>query len=469
MAGSADSISFPENDDEVIEVLKKMYSSGTQVTIQGSRTGLSGGAVPFDGHIINLKKMDRILGSQRSQTSDAYTLRVQPGLLLCSLEEYLQNSSLFGYFFPPDPTETTASIGGIIACNSSGAASYRYGPARKYINSLKIVLSDGSLLHLKRGGQKTKGRSFSVYTQEMKRLSGSIPGYDMPKVKNTAGYYSADNMDLLDIFIGSEGTLGVITEAELILVPRPSLVWGMFFVFDTHTSAVNFTQTLGLHNYPVMSIEYFDSFSMDFVRTHIPFKKEVCGIYLQITGDKEDELMQVMIDIASLAALYGIDDDDIFTASSSEHMALLKEARHSVPEGINQLVDEIRKKYPDVTKLASDIAVPSDRLNYMMDMYVQDLLDNELIHAVFGHIGDNHLHVNIIARDPAEYERGKSLFKSWCTLAVSFGGTISAEHGTGKLKKDYLRIMYGDEEIDEMKLLKLVFDKKNILNKGNIF
>lgn len=469
LTGFAETISFPENDEDVISVLKEMHTLGKPVTVQGSRTGLSGGAVPLEGHVINLQKMDSILASRPLEADDSYALTVQAGLLLSSLEEHLQNSSLSRYFFPPDPTETTASIGGIIACNSSGAASYLYGPARRYVNKLKVILADGTVLNLKRGQSKASGRLFSINTDDMKHLHGRIPGYSMPNVKNSAGYFAADDLDILDLFIGSEGTLGIITQAELILRPRPLLTWGMFFMLVSASDSVKFTESLKQKGLPLMSIEYFDPRSMEFVREQIPFKEGSCGVYTQLIGDDEAGLTRVMLDIAVIADEYGISEDDIFTACSKEHMDLIKQARHCVPEGINRLVDETRKTHPDVTKLASDIAVPDGRLNDMMDIYMKDLSKNDLIHAIFGHIGDNHLHVNIVARNSTEYMTGKSLIRSWCESAVSFGGTMSAEHGTGKLKKDYLRLMYSDADIDEMKNLKMVFDNKNILGRGNIF
>lgn len=467
LAGAADSISFPENEKDVINILKEMYSSSTPVTVQGSRTGLSGGAVPLSGHMLNMKKMDRVLEVSRSD--DKIKLSVQPGLLLSSLEEYLQNGDLNRYFFPPDPTETTACIGGVTACNSSGAASYRYGPARRYINRLRVVLADGSVVDIKRGREKASGRSFSLYTENMKHLCGKVPAYLMPDVKNSAGYFAADDMDMIDIFIGSEGTLGVITEVDLILQKRPSFTWGMFIILPSESVAVSFTKTLRKKGLPLMSIEYFDKFSMDLVRTYIPCREGTYGIYTQLFGDDEDDLMRTMLKIAELAAGYDVNEDDIFTACEESRIEIFKKARHCVPEGINLLIDETRKIHPDVTKLASDIAVPRARLRDMMNIYLSDLSKTSLTHAIFGHIGDNHLHVNIAPKNPSEYLAGKALIRSWCENAVLLGGTISAEHGTGKLKKEYLRIMYNDNDINQMKALKMVFDKKNILGRGNIF
>ena len=215
--GQADSISFPRTEAEVIAIIKELHARGERVTTQGARTGITAGAVPCGGHILNLSRMKAIGTIRRDAPSGAATLTVQPGALI---QEIYQVVKADGLFFPPDPTETSASIGGMAACNASGAMSFCYGPTRHWVQSLRIVLSDGDLLVLTRGAQRAQGRAFSLTTASGRRISGQLPGYTQPPIKSAAGYYVTDDMDLLDLFIGMEGTLGVITEIELRLIPR---------------------------------------------------------------------------------------------------------------------------------------------------------------------------------------------------------------------------------------------------------
>ena len=231
--GNADSISFPKTEPEIIEIMKGCRNENRKVTIQGARTGITAGAVPQGGHMLNLAGMNRIAGLRYDNESDAFYVTVQPGVLLADLRKAVSNKdfdtegwqeqslkaleimkSSAVCFFPPDPTETSASIGGMAACNASGARSYRYGPTRNYVESLRVVLPDGSVLSLRRGEHKAEGRRLSLVTDTGRVIAGELPEYTMPDVKNASGYYVRENMDLIDLFIGSEGTLGIVSQIE---------------------------------------------------------------------------------------------------------------------------------------------------------------------------------------------------------------------------------------------------------------
>ena len=189
---------------------------------------------------------------------DAVYLRVQPGLSLGVLRQMIAARSFDSenwdaestaalaemrkmptQYFPPDPTESSASLGGMAACNSSGAKTYLYGPTRPYINALRIVLADGDVISLRRGEHNARGRQFTLMTEGGREISGSLPGYAMPHCKNASGYYAADNMDLVDLFIGSDGTLGVLSELELKLIPMPKVIWGVNCFFREEAQALD--------------------------------------------------------------------------------------------------------------------------------------------------------------------------------------------------------------------------------------
>jgi len=281
LQGKAEAIYFPGNEQEVQQVLAGLSASATPITVQGARTGISGGAVPFEGHILNLSRMDRVLGLR--QDGDIFLLRVQPGVLLEKINEALHHKDFVSeywdrnskealeafqqagvYFFPPDPTEATASIGGMAANNASGARSFFYGQTRQHIAGLRVVLADGSATSLRRGRQMASGHHFQLRIEGGKILEGELPSYTLPQVKNVAGYYVQEDMDILDLFIGSEGTLGVITELELILAPYPRAVWGIMCFFAEESQAVRFVCRLrmtlqaaagGLHSTALLRTE----------------------------------------------------------------------------------------------------------------------------------------------------------------------------------------------------------------------
>lgn len=276
-SGEASSISFPTSEDEVRAILRQLHADGVSVTVQGARTGLAAGAVPHGGHILNTSRMNRYLGL-RCDDEGRFLLRVEPGVVLSELRKQLvkkalptggwDQASLRTYeefqavpeqFFPTDPTEASACLGGMAACNASGARSYAYGPMRPHVTGLHVALADGDLLELHRGEVFAQGRRLSLVTAEGRSLELDLPDYTMPKTKNASGYYVADDMDAIDLFIGACGTLGVITELEIALQPASAVVWGVSCFFDSEDKAVAFTDSVR----PVLShaaaIEYFDA------------------------------------------------------------------------------------------------------------------------------------------------------------------------------------------------------------------
>ncbi len=267
--GEAESISFPTEEQEIRDVLVQLSSKGIPVTVQGARTGIAGGAVPRGGHILNLGRLNRVLGLERDPGGMGFLIRVGAGMMLQELAELLDPGAppppgtqeeildikrqLRGegeFFFPPDPTETGASLGGMAASNASGARSYFYGPTRQYIWALRVILPNGSCVALTRGQFRAVGREFRLpYDQNddsppARGLEGRLPSYRLPAVKNAAGYYLQDDMDLLDLFIGSEGTLGVISEVTLLLLPRPRHTWGVQFFLPSEEQAVEFVRAV---------------------------------------------------------------------------------------------------------------------------------------------------------------------------------------------------------------------------------
>ena len=403
---------------------------------------------PQGGRIQNLSKMNSI------EEPENGLLTVGPGTLLCDVHKKLEGT---GLFFSPDPTEDTASLGGMAACNASGARSFKYGSMRRHIETLRVVFADGTAREIRRG--------------EPVPPEVPLPAYRVPDVKSAAGYYVADEMDFLDLFIGAEGTLGIITELTLQLSAVPNAIWGLTAFLPSEKAALGFVQKLRKETAPA-AIEFFDFNALNLLRKNPDLPKLApefhTAVYAEFHGT-DDNVEAAVTEAAEMMADFGADPDAAWVAMESAELERMRLFRHALPEAINQLIAERKREYPELTKLGTDMSVPDDRLEEIMKLYRQGLEREKLEHVIFGHIGNNHVHVNILPRNPNEYERGKALYAEWAKQVVQMGGSVSAEHGIGKLKRDFLRIMFGDKGIEEMQNLKAYFDPVGLLNPGNLF
>ncbi len=468
--GSADSISFPTSEADVVEIVKAVSERRGKITVQGARTGIVAGAVPQGGHILNLSRMNKI----GDVNGDSIT--VQPGAILDNIREAIEKE---GLFFPPDPTESTASIGGMVACNASGALSFHYGSTRNWVQSLRMVLSDGDIIGLRRGECSARGRSFCLTTEGGRTISGDLPTYAVPSVKSAAGYYVAQDMDMLDLLIGMEGTLGIITEIELRLIPRPGAINGLTVFLPDEDSALKLVRILREESNPV-AIEFFDHDALDLLRRmktessafeKIPALKPEfhTAIYAEFHADTDEEIEEPIMAIMEAIIELGGSDEDTWYATNDRELEPLKAFRHATPEAVNLLIDQRKRDCPELTKLGTDMSVPDAHMESVIAMYDADLAENGLESVMFGHIGNNHVHVNILPRSMDEYDTGKALYLAWAERIVGWGGSVSAEHGIGKIKVPFLRMMYGDDAIAEMRALRSLFDPDAILNPGDLF
>ncbi len=495
--GMAESISFPRTEEEVVAVLRDMHEKGAPVTVQGARTGLAAAAVPGGGHILNLTRMDKVL-ALREQDGHFY-VTAQPGVLLLNLRKMIaarrfdtggwDGRSLAALdalqaapeqFFPTDPTETTASIGGMAACNASGARSYLYGPMRRHVTALRAVLADGRTLSLRRGECFADGLRFALPTEDGGCIEGRLPDYRIPACKNASGYFIAPDMDLIDLFIGSDGTLGVLTAVELALSPLPPVIWGATCFFPAEESAAKFVEKARSRLQNVAAFEYFDARALGilrdrraaggvFARLPDPAGMGSAAVYAELHCQSAQEALESLHALGEESAAAGGSPDRSWVARTDLDRETLTFFRHAVPESVNMLIDGRKQSCPGITKLGSDMAVPDGRLLDIMAFYRRTLAEEGFEYATWGHIGDNHLHVNILPRDMQEHARGKQLFVRWAGHVSHLGGAVSAEHGVGKLKAPFLAVMVGEEVLSQMRQLKQRFDPLCQLGRGNLF
>ncbi len=503
-AGNAEHVVFPESSEEVAEVLAHASRERTPVTVSGAGTGTVAGRVPFGGIVIATDNLNRIKSLGHDDKGGGRAV-VEAGVVLADLQRFVEAQ---GLFYPPDPTERGCFIGGNVATNASGARTFKYGPTRNYIERLKVCLATGEIVDLRRGEfHADAANQINIPLSARHTLEAVLPSYQMPQVrKNAAGYYVAPGMDVVDLFIGSEGTLGVITEIEVALIQKPeSILSGVVFFSDNDRllEFVREARSLSLANRerlepgklgPLMekalevtdrrqvtrpnfetddikrlidarAVEYFDRESLAFLRQKydtIPAAATGALFFEQeITPSSEDN---VMSEWSSLLEKHEALMDESWFAANEPDQAKLREFRHALPVLMNEWFARYSQR-----KISTDMSVPDDQFAGMLAFYESLLKTSGLRHTIFGHIGDNHVHVNILPRNDAEAEQGREIYWKFVRHAVRLGGTISAEHGIGKLKREYLRELYGEEHLQEMAALKKAFDPAGILGRGNIF
>jgi D-lactate dehydrogenase (cytochrome) len=441
--------------------------------------------------------MDKILGMRKGSDGEFY-VRVQPGVALSRLRSAVAakrfDAAEWGgaskaalaafreagaYMFAPDPTESSATIGGMAACNASGARTYRYGSTREHISALRVMLCDGRSISLRRGDCLAAGRRMQLRADDGSLLCFDLPTYRMPDVKNAAGFFVRDNMDAVDLFIGSDGALGVLFEIDLALVERPAELWSALCFFGDESDALRFVAECRSAVENPVAIEYLDGASLAILRAEaadgaarmrvpeMPARR-AAAVCIELHGACENEAMEQLFCVGECLDRSGGRVCDTWVARGAAAATDLRNMRSAVPESVNRLIAQRKRTHPAINKLAADMAVPDGFLRASLIMYRSAISEAGLDSAIWGHIGNNHLHVNLLPRNEADFCSGKALIADWARKVSEMGGTISAEHGVGKLKREALRIMYGDRHILEMAALKRVFDPGGLLGAGTV-
>ncbi len=500
-AGRADAVALPASTAEVSAALALAAERGWQVTVSGARTGITAGAVPRGGLLLSLERMNRVL-ALRVRRDGGFAVRCQAGVPLSQLQRSLKERRFAdsatwerpslralealrqrGMFFPPDPTETSASLGGMVACNASGAHTFRYGPTRPYVLGLTVVLADGAVLDLRRGecAADARGR-LALWLPDGSRRPVPTPGYAFPATKNAAGYLGGAGVDAVDLFVGSEGTLGVITEVDLRLIACPEVSSAQVIFLRDEAAALALTQDLRGRREAlgVEAIEYFSGEALDFLRgirrqfggaSGVPECLPAaagCAIYLDL-GMARADVPEALRELARRVEAHGADPRECWSCHETDARERLRRFRHALPEAVNARIAETQRRHPAVTKLGTDMAVPDEALESVVALYRRELAAAGLEFVIFGHIGDNHLHVNILPRTPDEYGRGRALYAEFARQVVAMGGSPVAEHGVGKLKTAFLSLLFGEAGVAQMRAVKAAFDPDFRLGPGTLF
>ncbi|MCF6249334.1 MAG: FAD-binding oxidoreductase [Desulfobacula sp.] len=489
ISGQAETISFPGSEADVLEIVRTMSNCGIPITVQGSRTGITGGGVPTRGHILNLSKMNKITGLNLGG-SGKFSIMVQPGISLLDLNLRLREKrfntagwdegSLVALerfktaarqFWPPDPTETTASIGGIAANNARGICAYRYGSAQRHIKSIRIVDAGARIYKISKG----------QYCFEEGICP--LPGGD--KLQLDPSIFSTRvNNDLLDLYLGSEGMLGAIIELELALEPQPQQMWGVVFFFTAQCGAAGFIQAVMSKqktnpDTQMAAIEFMDQHTLDNIytlrRTSSTLKvlpdlenQFVSAVLLEIHSDQIQKVEALSEWLMTAAERFDCDPDKTWAFCNENEMERFRLFRHAAPESANVLIDKVRTKDPRISKLGSDMQFAGHTISKQLEMFQNDLKLHGLKAAIFGHAGDGLLHVNILPEDYPQYIKAKKVMEKWASHIHSKGGSVVTEHGIGKVKKHLFKSNPLPQHMEIIFKLKGRLDPNGLWNPGNI-
>ena len=413
---------FPESSEQISKVLELAQRERVPVVTRGSGTGLSGGSIPTPGCIVLCTvRLNRIL----EVDSKNLVMLVEPGVTTLQVAEAAEQA---GLFYPPDPGSMKVStIGGNVAENSGGLRGLKYGVTRDYVMALEVVLPDGRILET---GNKC--------------------------VKDVAGY------SIKDLFVGSEGTLGVITRILLKLLPKPAAKKTLLASFSSMADAAATVSSIIEQKMIPCTLEFLD-------RTTIQCVEEYASIGLPVNA--EAILLMETDGHPAVVEEEGMRMREL----ALKHRALNVETARDAQEGL-RLASARRSAFVALARLApttilEDVTVPRSRLVEMVEFIQKTSEKYKLRVGTFGHMGDGNLHPTFLTneKNSDEMRRVEHAFEDIFKKAVELGGTITGEHGVGIAKKNFLHLVAKPAGLEFMKRVKLAFDPNHILNPGKIF
>ncbi|KKK42262.1 hypothetical protein LCGC14_0604130 [marine sediment metagenome] len=498
LSGEAELLLFPKSEAEIYSVISFLRENKIRAYISASRTGIVGSSVPTSGAILSTEKMNEITGIGYDKNKGNYFIRVEPGITLQEINDRLMKKEFENiteltpdakkkfkeenkmFYYPVDPTEMSATIGGTVATNASGGSTLKYGTTREWIKGLRVMLSSGEILDIQRGMYfASKEGTFIINQSNNLKLEFKIPNYIFnTKVKNAAGIYSKPEMDLIDLFIGSEGILGVVTHVDIWIAEKQNLISNVLF-FNSEDDAISFVEFLSINK--KISPELIEFFSFEALNLlikvqsenpssmNIPLIPVEANTAIFFDFPYIESRLEIMFnDLDEIAKKCKTDLAKGWSGYEKQDHIRFKQFRHALPENVNAIIAERKQQFPEFHKLGTDMSVPGKNFRSMMKYYHSTLRNANLEYVIFGHIGDYHVHVNILPKNMEELKIGEEIYEKFARKAVEYGGSISGEHGIGKIKRKFLSIMYTQENLEEMRLIKKTLDPSLILNYGNI-
>lgn len=412
----------PDTTEEVSKILKLASTEKIPVTPQGSRTGLSGAAHPaFGGIALCLERMNRILEIDEENLMAT----VQPGVLVMDLHAETEKR---GLLYPPDPGEESGSLGGNISTSAGGIRGLKYGVTRDYTQGLEVVLASGEVI----------------------RLGGKF-------IKNSTGY------ELIDLFIGSEGTLGVVTEAIVRLVPKPTHAMVAYVPFNSTREAARAVSELIRRRAMPYMVEFLPQHAVltieSYLKKRLPAHDHQAYLLVGVEGRSQAEVDASLETLATILSELGA--QDAYVADTPARQQELIQARKSLFDAYKSVseIDEV------------DMCIPRSHLPDYIEGCDRVMKKHGVTIVSVGHAGDGNIHSNILrgSMDSDTWHKTlNAVIEELIDLGLSLGGTVSGEHGLGSAKKDYLIKKVGIVQLELMRSVKRAFDPLNILNPGKV-
>ena len=411
------------NTKEVSKIMKYAYDNDIPVVARGSGTGLVGSSVPlYGGIMLNMSKMNKIL----ELDDENLTLTVEPGVLLMELAKFVED---FELFYPPDPGEISATIGGNINTNAGGMRAVKYGVTRDYVMGLELVLPSGTIIN----------------------VGGKV-------VKNSSGY------SILDLICGSEGTLAVVTKAILRLLPLPKKTISLLVPFPDLERAISTVPKIIKAKIIPTAIEFMQReviiAAEQFLGKKFPDNSADAYLLLTFDGNTREEIEKDYATVANICIAEGA--FDVYITDTDERKEAVWSARKALLEAVKASTTEMDE---------CDVVVPRNKVADFVKFTQGLQKEFEIRIRSFGHAGDGNLHIYILKDNLSESiwkERLAAVFEKMYGRAIQLGGLVSGEHGIGYAKKEFISTQYGKEYMELMLQIKLAFDPKNILNPGKI-
>jgi len=505
--GNASGLVRIGSEAEAAALLRQTEAAGTKVLIQAARSSLTGGAIPDGELVLSVEKMaDR--GPIEPFGSGGGRVTVQPGLRLCDLQQGLAEK---GYYFPPVPTYQQAMLGGTVATNAGGAATFKYGVTRNWVHGLRVLLFNGELLTLERGQHVAqRGESFQIVLSDGRELLVPVPDYRLPDLKKiSCGYHASDPLDLLDLFVGSEGTLGLITAVTVNLTALPASVINAFVFLDDpklahllatalRDAAMKAREGNDPRGPDVRAIEWLDEHCLQLLReteearrrrVALPPDARAALLFEMELPERttDAEVEQVLMDFMErqpgprdgpLSRLFRILEDhralehlEFAFPEDERRRAALTELREAVPQQVQELLNRRKQSDPRVQKVGGDLIVPYAEVPAMIEFYERGFTRRGLDFAIWGHLSDGNLHPNALPRDGDETRAGMEALVEFAAEAARRGGAPLSEHGVGRspIKQRILREFLGDAALATMRRIKDAMDPAGRFAPGVLF
>jgi D-lactate dehydrogenase (cytochrome) len=466
----------------------------------GAQSSLTGGATPMGEILLSTARLNRILDIGRDE------VRVEAGVTLTDLDAALERA---GRYYPPAPTFLGAFVGGTVATNAAGAATFKYGTTRDWVRALTVVLPGGDVLDIERGATRAHADGYFDIQLTDRTVRIPVPRYQMPDLpKLSAGYFARPDMDLIDLFIGCEGTLGVITEVTLRVLPeRPAFCLAFVPFADRDASlalvrrlrdaARTTWHTKDSRGLDVAAIEHMDARCLALLREdgvdrlqgvaapaqtaiallvtlELPPSMTPAQAFDEIGRAREPEAPDTpLVRFCKALDEAGVlGQVEIAVPGDRTRANQLLAVREAVPAAVNQRVGRAKRTIdPRIEKTAADMIVPFDALAALLERYDEGFGRRGLDAAVWGHISDGNLHPNVIPQSFADVESGKAAILEFGREVIRLGGSPLAEHGVGRngVKQRLLVELYGQAGVDDMRRVKRAIDPEWKLAPGVLF